>query len=89
MLPSLLKIERARRQSIWNLWSSRHDPESWAMYPRNGILPIKGEECGEKREIASVESRVAPHSTSWGAKVERETGFEPATSTLARSRSTK
>src|SRR5258708_31615332 len=41
MPPSLLEIERTRRQSIWNPWSSRHDPESSAMHPRNGILPIK------------------------------------------------
>src|SRR5712664_588353 len=50
MPPSLLEIERTRRQSIWNPWSSRHVPESWAMHPRNGSLPIKGEEWFEKRE---------------------------------------
>ena len=64
MPPGLLEIERTRRQSIWNVWSSRHDPESWAMHARNCILPIKGEGVLRKEGIESLESRLAAHSTS-------------------------
>ena len=66
MPPGLLKIERTLRQRIWNPWSSRHNPESWAIRPRKGILPVKGDECYEKRESNPLECRLAAHSMSEG-----------------------
>ena len=54
------------------------------------LSPLRGKECAETSASTALESLAPAHSTSQtGAKVERETGFEPATSTLARSRSTK
>src|SRR4030081_1772367 len=70
MPSSLLKIEWTHRQGIWNQRSSRHDPESWALHPPDGILPIKGHECCEKRGIEHLESRLAAHSMS-GGELER------------------
>ena len=53
MPSSLREIKRTRRQSIWDLRSSRHEPKSWAKRPRNGSLPVKGDECCQKGESNS------------------------------------
>src|SRR5689334_8386102 len=52
------------------------------------VVRIRGQCCGGQTVVCQLARQPSLARQSWERRLERETGFEPATSTLARSHST-
>src|SRR5258705_7596509 len=90
LLAGLLVIAGTLRRFISEKALTNQQPELAEVSPSRMLghrtTPLLQRCCDDSLNRRTRDSRSAAHSMK---KVERETGFEPATSTLARSRSTK